>query len=119
MISLKILLLHMFSAYDYFKVVSKTSLPSPNGKLSCSCTISYNYTSIANCCKSRVLSVPEHHIRSSLRRQIPSKALIVTLSLYMLKYKCITLSCMDQCKCCIVWPSGHLVFIYAASNNQC
>ena len=36
----KILVLHIFSGYEYFKAVLKSSLPSPNEKLSCSCTVS-------------------------------------------------------------------------------
>ena len=31
----KILVLHMFSGYEYFKAVLKSSLPSQNQKLSC------------------------------------------------------------------------------------
>ena len=31
--------IHVFSGYEYFKVVSKISLPSPNGELSCTCII--------------------------------------------------------------------------------
>ena len=34
-----ILVLHMFSGYECFKTVSKSFLPSPNGKFSCSCII--------------------------------------------------------------------------------
>ena len=47
---LKILVLHMLSGFEHFEAVSKISLPSPNGILSC--TILSMLLYIANCSKS-------------------------------------------------------------------
>ena len=90
---------HVLS-YEYFKVVVKSSLPSPNKMLSCSCIVPSILIK---------LTVANHSITHDqafrMIRSMSSATQLGTYTTFMPKQKATTLSCMDLV---LVWPSDHV-----------
>ena len=95
----KILVLHMFSDYEYFKAVLKSSLPSTKLIINFLYLYHYIYNSIANCNKSECylwLSIPFNPVYV---------AAIGIYAKFIPKQKTTTLFWMDQV---LAWSSGHV-----------